>query len=75
MKIRTTVKISRRPMSIQMLRYHLATSGRLAQVKAGPVSPKPGPVLPKAEMAVPIEVSNDRPMHCNTKILNTISIK
>ena len=75
MKIRMTVNISNRPMSMQKLRYHLAKSGMAAQVKAGPALPKAGPVLPKADIATPIEVSNVSPIHCRTKMLNTTNIR
>lgn len=63
-----TVKISSRPISISRARYHLAASGRKAQLKAGPASPSAGPVLPMAEKAQPMAVSNESPMHCSTKI-------
>lgn len=70
-----TVKISNRPTIIRKARYHFAASGRKAQLKAGPASPNAGPVLPKAEITQPTDVSNEMPMHCSTKIENTIRIR
>ena len=63
-----TVKISKRPMSINKLISHFPASGMLFQVLAGPKFPKAGPMLPSAETEQPMASMKSIPI-ADRKIL------
>ena len=50
----STVKSSKRPISIKKLHHHLPMFGKFAKLFTGLKLPKAGPTLPKLEAAKPI---------------------
>ena len=70
-----TVKISRRPMSMVKLRTHLLRSGSSAHVKAGPVSPSPGPQLPIADIDEPMAVLRSSPWNISISMHASATVK
>ena len=50
----STVKSSKRPISIKKQAHHCAKGGNAAQLFTGPKSPSAGPTLPKVDADKPI---------------------
>ena len=72
-KSKSTVKISKRPISITKVATHFANAGKAAYVPpSGANCPIVTPMLPIAEIAVPIDTSKSKPVAQKTMVANTI---
>ena len=71
----STVKSSKRPISIYMLNKNFPPSVMAEKLEAGPTAPKPGPTLPKqvaaaekdSNMSIPVKDNTKPPINTKTK--------
>ena len=72
-KSKSTVKISKRPISITKVATHFANAGKAAYVPpSGANCPIVTPMLPIAEIAVPIDTSKSKPVAQKTMVASTM---
>ena len=62
----STVKSSKRPISIKKAQNHLAPIDRCAKLFVGPTDPIAGPILPRLEAAAPMAEVKSKPKKVNT---------